>query len=294
MPDRGDGGMAMAAEGTVLVVGADGMIGTAVGARLEAAGRTVIRTSRRDIPGTIPLDLAADPASWRLPGGVAVAVLCAAVTSTEACRSRPDEARRVNVEGPVELGRRIASGGGRCVFLSTNMVFDGAVPVTPASAPRCPQTAYGRMKAEAEERLLALGAAATVVRLTKVVGRTLPVIETWRATLGRGDAVRPFADLPMAPVTLDLAATVIAAAVRMPLGPVLQVSARADLSYAEVATRIAARWGFAPALVRPVTVAGSGLVLEHVPAHTTLDASAVRDRLSLEPPDPWAAIDEVA
>jgi dTDP-4-dehydrorhamnose reductase len=150
------------------------------------------------------------------------------------------------------------------------------------------------MKAEAEERLLALGGAATVVRLTKVVGRTLPVIEAWRAALERGETVRPFADLPMAPVTLDLAAAVIAAASREPLGPILQVSARADLAYAEVAARLAARWGFAPGLVRPVTVAESGVVLEHVPLHTTLDGSAVRDRLGLEPPDPWAAIDEVA
>jgi dTDP-4-dehydrorhamnose reductase len=286
--------LAMTADAAVLVVGADGTIGAAVAARLEAAGQTVIRTSRRGTPGTIPLDLASDPASWRLPDGVAAAVLCAAVTSTEVCRSRPDEARRVNVDAPVELGRRIAGAGGRCVFLSTNMVFDGTVPFTPGSASRCPQTAYGRMKAEAEERLLALGGAATVVRLTKVVGRTLPVIEAWRAALERGETVRPFADLPMAPVTLDLAAAVIAAAAREPLGPILQVSARADLAYAEVAARLAARWGFAPGLVRPVTVAESGVVLEHVPAHTTLDASSVRDRLSLEPPDPWAAIDEVA
>ena len=284
----------MTADTAVLVVGADGTIGAAVAARLEAAGQSVLRTSRRGTPGTIPLDLAADPASWRLPDGVAAAVLCAAVTSTEVCRSRPDEARRVNVEAPVELGRRIAATDGRVVFLSTNMVFDGTVPFTPASAPRSPQTAYGRMKAEAEERLLALGGAATVVRLTKVVGQTLPVIEAWRATLSRGDAVRPFADMPMAPVTLDRAAAVIAAAAREPLGPVLQVSARADLTYAEVAGRLAARWGFAAGLVRPATVAESGVVLEHVPAHTTLDASAVRDRLSLEPPDPWAAIDEVA
>jgi hypothetical protein len=43
-----------------------------------------------------------------------------------------------------------------------------------------------------------------------------------------------------------------------------------------------------------MTVAEAGGRLEHVPLHTTLDASAVRDRLGLEPPDPWAAIDEVA
>jgi dTDP-4-dehydrorhamnose reductase len=150
------------------------------------------------------------------------------------------------------------------------------------------------MKAEAEERLLALGGAATVVRLTKVVGRTLPVIDAWRSALVRGEAVRPFSDLPMAPVPLDLAVRVIAAAAREPLGPILQVSARADVTYADVARVLAARWGFPADLVRPWTVAEAAAGLEHAPLHTTLDASAVRDRLSLEPPDPWAAIDEVA
>jgi dTDP-4-dehydrorhamnose reductase len=173
------------------------------------------------------------------------------------------------------------------------MVFDGSVPCVPATAARCPRTAYGRMKAEAEEGLLALGGT-TIVRLTKVVGRTLPVIERWRETLGRGDPIDPLADLVMAPVTLDFAAAVIAAAARDPLGPILQVSAKADVSYADVARRLAARWGFSPDAVRPTTVSASEVRLEHVPPHTTLDGSAVRDRLGLQSPDPWVAIDEVA
>jgi len=284
----------MAEAGGVLVIGADGMLGMAVAARLEAAGVPVVRTSRRGTAGSAPLDLAALPADWSPPAGVAAAVICAAVTSTDACRSKPDEARRVNVDAPVKLGRRIAAAGGRVVFPSTNLVFDGSVPGVPADAERCPRTAYGRTKAEAEEGLLGLGDAASVVRLTKVVGRTLPVIEGWRSTLSRGEVVRPFSDLPMAPVSLDLAAAVIAAAAREPLGAILQVSARADVTYADVARRLAARWGFPADLVQPVTAAASGILLEHVPQHTTLDASGVRDRLGLAPPDPWAAIDEVA
>jgi dTDP-4-dehydrorhamnose reductase len=284
----------MAADGAVLVVGADGTLGAAVAARLEVAGHDVIRTSRRGTPGTVPLDLAADPESWRLPDRVSAAVLCAGITSTEACRLRPDEARRVNVDAPVALGRRLSSTGGRIVFLSTNMVFDGRLACVPPDTTPCPRTAYGVMKADAEHELLALDHASTVVRLTKVVGRTLPVIEAWRAALRRGELVQPFSDLPMAPVSLDVAAAVIAAAAREPLGPILQVSAQADVTYADVAARLAARWGYSPDRVRPVAVAESGMGLEHVPAHTTLDASAVRDRLGIMPPDPWAAFDEVA
>jgi len=283
----------MADDSRVLVIGADGAIGTAVAARLEAAGAAVARTSRRGRSADIPLDLAALPAAWSPPPGISAAVLCAAVTATEACRDRPDEARRVNVEGTLELGRRLADAGVRIVFLSTNLVFDGSTAFTPATAARCPRTAYGRMKAEAEERLLALGGT-TVIRLTKVIGRTLPVIERWRDSLARDEPIRPLADLVLAPVSLDLATTVIAAAAREPVGPILQVSARADVSYADVATRLAARWGASPDLVLPTSAAELGLAIEHLPLHTTLDASAVRDRLGIEPPDPWAAIDEVA
>lgn len=284
----------MPGDGGVLVVGAEGLIGSAVASRLEADGCPVMRTSRRGAPGTSPLDLAALPARWSPPSGVVAAVLCAAVTSTDECRSRPDACRRVNVEAPCELGRRLAAAGIRIVFLSTNMVFDGGTPFTPATAARCPRTAYGRMKAEAEERLLALGNGTTVVRLTKVIGRTLPVIDRWRDSLGRGELIRPLTDLVIAPVSLDLATAVIAAAARAPQGPILQVSARADVSYADVANRLAVRWGTAPELVQPANTAELGLTLEHVPPHTTLDASVVLDRLGIEPPDPWAAIGEVA
>ena len=284
----------MPGAGGVLVVGADGLIGAAVAARLEAAGTPVIRTSRRGSRGSIPLDLAALPAEWSPPPGVAAAVICAAITSTDECRTRPDDCHRVNVEATCALGRRLADAGSRIVFLSTNLVFDGSTPFTPATAPRHPHTAYGRMKAEAEERLLALGTGTTVVRLTKVIGRTLPVLDRWRDSLARGEPIRPLTDLVIAPVSLDLAATVVAAAAREPLGPILQVSARADVSYADVAARLARRWGAAADLVRPASAAELGLALEHLPAHTTLDASLARDRLGIEPPDPWAAIDGVA
>ncbi len=279
--------------GRVLVVGADGLLGSAVASRLEADGCRVIRTSRRGAPGAIPLDLASLPAAWAPPPGITAAVLCAAITSTDECRSRPEDCRHVNVDATCELGRRLAAAGARIVFLSTNLVFDGSVAFTPATATRCPRTAYGRMKAEAEERLLAIGEGTTVVRLTKVIGRTLPVIDRWRDSLGRGEPIRPLTDLVIAPVSLDLATTVIAAAAREPLGPILQVSARDDVSYADVAGRLAARWGAASSLVQPASAADLGLAREHLPAHTTLDASLMRDRLGIEPPAPWAAIDGV-
>ncbi|MFM8285065.1 MAG: SDR family oxidoreductase [Planctomycetaceae bacterium] len=277
----------------VLVIGADGLIGGAVATRLESLGIRVVRTSRRGTTGAHPLDLAALPAAWSPPPGIRVAVVCAAVTSTEECRLRPDFCRIVNVDAPLELGRRLHDAGARTVFLSTNMVFDGTMNATPATAPRRPMTVYGRLKADAEEGLLAIGSGTTVVRLTKTIGRTLPVIERWREAIRRGERIRAFHDLVVAPVPLDHAVTVITHAACEPLGAILQVSASADISYADVAVRLARRWGFTDA-VDPTSAAASGLFPEHLPGHTTLDTTTIRDRLAIDAPDPWDAFDEVA
>lgn len=280
----------MAADGTVLVVGGDGMLGAVTASRLAATGVHVISTSRRGTAGSLPLDLAASTTSWKLPEGLSAAVLCAAVTSTEECRRHPEAARLVNVEATVELAGRLAGHGARVLLLSTNQVFDGNLPCTPAASARCPRTAYGQMKAEAEEAILQLGEMATVVRLTKVLSQTLSIVVRWREALERSETVRPLADLMLAPVSPSLAASAITAAVRSKVSGILQVSATTDVSHADVASRLASIWGFPGELVRPTTVAEAGVFLEHVPRHTTLDTTRLGVSCGIEPPEPWQAV----
>ena len=50
---------------TVLVVGADGMIGRALAERLAVRGRHVVCTTLVPTPGAVVLDLARDAAEWR-------------------------------------------------------------------------------------------------------------------------------------------------------------------------------------------------------------------------------------
>jgi dTDP-4-dehydrorhamnose reductase len=284
----------MGRELPVLVVGADGALGAAVAARLAAGGTPVVGTSRRGTAGMLPLDLAAAASSWQLPGRLQSAVLCAAVTSGAECRMQPAHARLVNVDATVDLAARLIAVGARVVFLSSNQVFDGAVPRTPADAVRCPRTAYGRMKAEAEIAILGLAASTLVVRLTKVVHGDMPLLAGWRDTFEHGQPVRPFADLPLAPLALDFAATAVTASLSCEHGGVVQVSATHDITYADVARRLARAFGHPETLVVPVRAATASGAIEHVPRHTTLDTTMLRERLGLEAPDPWAAVDALA
>lgn len=282
----------MAGDGGVLVVGADGLLGRAVVSELGFRNIPVFCTSRRGLPGKLFLDLSAPSSSWDIPLRASGAVICAAVTNTERCRIAPDDARQVNVDATVELAQRLTATGTRVVFLSTNLIFDGTTPYALADAPRCPRTAYGVMKADAEEAILALGELATVVRLTKVMHGRMELLASWRAALARQQPIAPFSDLPVAPLSPRFAAAAIASAATYSRCGVLHVSPSHDVTYADIANYMAAAYSYSSDLIRPVTVKASAIPLEHVPTHTTLDCTMLRKWFGMEPPDPWAAVAE--
>jgi dTDP-4-dehydrorhamnose reductase len=283
---------------TVLVVGADGMIGRTLAARFAAEGRHVVRTALLPTPGAVVLDLA-EAADWT-PPPAATAYLCAAITSQDQCRTHPARSRAVNVEGTLALTEKLVRQGTHVVFPSTNLVLDGLAPRQPADAPYAPQTEYGRQKAEAEQRLrqlpgitrseMSTANGTCIVRFTKVLGPATPLLRGWIAALRKGEAIHPFSDMPLAPVPLDFAVEVLAAVAARRAEGVVQVSAESDITYAEAAWFVAESILAPPELVQPIATAESGRAVEHVPAHATLDTTRLQTEFGLVPPPPWAAI----
>ncbi len=284
---------------TVLVVGADGMIGRALAERLAVRGRHVVCTTLVPTPGAVVLDLARDAAEWA-PPPAATAYLCAAVTSQDQCRAEPAKSRGVNVEGTLALAEKLVRQGTHVVFPSTNLVLDGRTPHQPADAPYAPQTEYGRQKAEAEQRLRRLPGTC-VVRFTKVLGRATPLLLGWIAALREGQPIRPFSDMLLAPVPLDFAVEALLKVAARRAEGVVQVSAEKDITYAEAARFVAdclhvplsvsgRGAGGEGGLVQPVAVADSGIAIEYVPNHTTLDTTRLQHEFGLVPPLVWAAI----
>jgi len=250
-----------------LIVGGDGTLGTALQS-CPTRPEGVVATSRREQPLSYRVDLADAPDTWRLPDDIAGAVLCAAITSIDACQRDPAGTRAVNVTATVELARRIRARGGHCVFLSTNQVFDGTKPFRREDEPPCPSSEYGRQKAEAEGELLAAGHG--VLRLTKVFGSAPKLFRGWRDQLSSSQVVRPYEDMAFAPVGIKNAAASIWELAANRVTGVVHLSADADVTYSTVARRLAARMGVSADLVQPTTVAAAGLPAAAVPAHTTL------------------------
>jgi dTDP-4-dehydrorhamnose reductase len=273
--------------GTTLIVGGDSTIGKALQSYCVEVGLPFLATTRRHGPKgahQVFLDLAADHSSWQLPDGVTIAILCGGVTRLEECATDPQRSFLINVEATATLARLLHRRGALVIHLSTNQVFDGAKPFRTTTDPISPPTEYGRQKAEVERRVLALGPGTAVVRLTKVLGDSFPLLAEWQAALAQQRVVEPFSDLVMSPVPLTCVLSVLRLIGERRLSGVFQVSGERDISYADVAYLVAEHLGVDSGLIRPVSGRSAACPYQHFPRHTTLCVSELASRLGMRPP----------
>ncbi len=275
--------------GVALVVGADSRIGRALEARLAGLGWLVLGTSRRGSDGKFPLDLRVPHILPTLPQVPDVAFLCAAETSTAACKQRPDESLLVNVTAPSNLAAWLAGWKTHLIFLSTNAVFRGSAAKLDAAALPDGTSSYGRQKALAEKALSSITDRLSVIRFGKVIGSTTEPLSSWIETIEGDGNVEAFDDMPFAPISLDVAVdALVLAAYRRPT--ILQLTASGDMTYFEAARYLAVRLDRASS-VRGISWRDRLPADTHVPQFTTL-STADWSRLSGETaPAPQAALD---
>lgn len=148
-----------------IVVGKTGQLARALANRTPSPGWTLQFYDRSEI------DLADVQA---IQGNIEagrpdVVINAAAYTAVDAAETDQAQANRVNGDGPAALARACANIGAALVHISSDYVFDGATPGRyPVSAPRNPQSAYGRSKALGEIRILDSGANAAILRTSWV------------------------------------------------------------------------------------------------------------------------------
>jgi len=270
-----------------LIVGAGSMVGNALMTRLRQTGASVLGTTRRPENAgekCLHLDLADDLREWHPPKPVDVAILCAGETRLQNCQNDPAKTAKVNVGGISQLAKNLHHAGAFVIYLSTNQVFDGSVPFRSPRDSRCPVTEYGRQKAEAERRIGGGGAACAIVRFTKILGPQTPLFANWADALRRGQPVRAYSDMMLAPVPLSCVVDALLLIAGRRLAGIFHVSGDRDISY-EAAARIGAgALGADARLVQPVRAAQTGFDGGPMPLHTTLDMDVLKSVHGIVPP----------
>jgi dTDP-4-dehydrorhamnose reductase len=158
-----------------IVIGATGFIGRYLLAAYRQVHPATVGTTRcrEETPGLAYLDLE-KPELKSLPlerCRFQAAIIAGAVTRVDECERDPAGSRRVNVTGTLRLIEQLHDHGLLPIFLSSDYVFDGRCAEGYADdAPLCPNTEYGRHKAEVEKALRDGGKPYLLLRLSKMYG----------------------------------------------------------------------------------------------------------------------------
>lgn len=159
----------------IWVIGNRGMLGTELSAVLRARGVPHVG-SDREVSILDPVALRRFARERAAEGaGIRWILNCSAYTAVDRAEEEEEVARGINAIGPGNLAAVAHELGARLVHVSTDYVFrgDGSVPYR-ESDPVAPAGAYGRTKAEGEQRVAAACPQHFIVRTAWLYGRHGP------------------------------------------------------------------------------------------------------------------------
>jgi dTDP-4-dehydrorhamnose reductase len=245
-----------------LVIGAPGQVGGALMRALQERGHQAIGTYHsRPVAGMSQLDLADAPAVERLVQAErpAVIFLTGALTAVDYCEDHPDEAHRINVEGPRGVARAARAAGATLVHYSTEYVFDGTSGPYGEDDPITPLGIYARSKADGEQSVRDELPDHLILRTTVVFSWDPEsknfAMQVWQR-LSRGEAMRVPIDQignpTYAPFLAEASVELVERGVR---GETVNVVGRDRVPRTEFAVRLARHLDLDPELIQPITTA---------------------------------------
>jgi dTDP-4-dehydrorhamnose reductase len=289
----------------VLVVGANGLLGSNVVREGQRRGWTVCGTYHSSRPGfDVPLsrfdlgdyDHFDDTLAEHDPDAV---LNCAAMTDVDACERNADQAHLLNGEAPGGLASHCAATDVDFVHVSTDYVFDGSArhPYSESADPN-PIQAYGASKLAGERSVREEVTAALVARLSFVWGvhrgrDALTGFPAWvRDRLRSGDSVPLFTDQWVTPTRAGQAAATLLDLVERDTSGRYHVACQSCVTPSEFGAVIADSVGRSAELLRE----GSTSDLDRPasrPSYTCLDVGKVEATLGRSQPTLREDIDAI-
>jgi dTDP-4-dehydrorhamnose reductase len=252
---------------SIVVTGANGLVGSRIVARLAEAGEKVIAVGRgpRRVQASVDyreVDLFREPAKLgeiirrAQPAGV---INAAAMTDVDACEQNHREAWALNVQTVREAASAAVDAGARFTTLSTDYVFDGAKgSYTEEDAPD-PRSIYARTKRAGEEAALILADDVAVCRVAVVYSGRKGAKNTFAVTaadaLQAGRPVKAFTDQVVSPTLADNAAEMVIGVHRSGARGIFHCAGATEISRLEFCRAIARKLRADESLIVPVQLA---------------------------------------
>jgi dTDP-4-dehydrorhamnose reductase len=221
----------------------------------------------------------------------AVVIHAGAMSTVAECYRDPGRAQAVNAEGTALLADMAARAGARFVFVSTDLVFDGARGWYREEDAPAPLSTYGRSKQAAEQAVLAVPRSA-VARVSLLFGPGLSgrpsFFDEQVTALRQSRPVTLFEDEWRSPLSLATASRALVALAASDFTGTLHVGGPERLSRLEMGRRLAAYLGADPSVI-VVSRRDQAPATEPRPRDTSLNSARWR---GLFPDQPWPAWEE--
>jgi len=151
----------------VWVLGASGMLGSAICAQLEKRKIPCVATDKKEVDISSYAMLEAFSSLHE----ISHVVNCAGYTKVDLAEKEADLAYLANAQGPENLGRLARKIGAKVLHFSTDYIFSGRdnIPYKESDLPQ-PINLYGKSKYEGERRLLEQDPAACILRTSWLFG----------------------------------------------------------------------------------------------------------------------------
>ena len=265
-----------------LVIGGTGLVGNALVRAWARRGAVVAAATYHCHPSAAfrQLDMQ-DEAAVRAalaelrPDLVAVP---AANPHVDYCELHPEETRRVNVAGTLNVARACRTAGARMVFFSSDYVFDGRKGVYTEKDVPSPINEYGRQKAEAEVGVLQADARNLVVRTSGAYGwqwEPKNFVLQISSRLAAGQRMQVAADLLYNPTAAENLADVVIELCAKNAGGIFHVVGADRLARHDFAVLAARAFGLDESLLEPVPSAQFKSPTPR-PKSSSLDTAKVR------------------
>ena len=226
---------------SILVVGANSQIGSALIKHLRKESYNVFGTTRKaenNNKDLLYFDLSEPNLNIDFSKYECV-IICAAITNIAQCESEPEKCERINSTNTIALIDKCVASKCFVIFLSSNAVFAGKKPFYKHTDTTSPINKYGEFKLTVEKHIQALlPNEACVLRLTKVITDSTPFIQNWKTAAKNGNELKAFSNRLISPIDIEDVVDSIQLLVERKNSGVFQFGSSEEISFFDYAKKI--------------------------------------------------------
>jgi dTDP-4-dehydrorhamnose reductase len=272
----------------ILVVGGTGLVGNALVRAWAHRGVEVTAATYHchETPHFSQLDMQDEKAVRTIVSKVkpGVVALPAANPFVDYCELHPEETRKVNVEGSLNVLRAAKDIGARLIFFSSDYVFDGKKGDYTETDATNPINEYGRQKATVEEAVLKAGGN-LVIRTSGAYGwqwEPKNFVLQVKTKLEAGQPVRVAEGVRYNPTYVENMAEIVAELVAVGADGIFHCVGADRVKRAEFARAVAKAFGVSDAGLEVVPDAAFKAPAKR-PAESSLKTDKVRAAIATQP-----------